>query len=555
MQDWKVPGLAIAVVKDGAVVMAEGFGRRDVARGLAVTPRTLFAIASCTKAFTTMGMAMLADDGRLDWDTPVKTYLPTFAMHDPFATERMTPRDLVTHRSGLPGHDLMWYRTAYTRREIVDRLRYLEPTRDFRSVWQYQNLMYMTAGYLVGHLAGHSWEDFTRARILQPLGMSGSNLSVTESQAADDAALPYTEEQEEVRQIPFRNMDTDGPAGGINSSVAEMSAWLLLHLNQGRHGEHRLVSDGQMAEMHAPQMVVPGPSKHDELASTSYGLGWAIGAYRGHRTIAHVGGIDGFSALVTLLPQARIGVVVLTNLNGNPVPSILAYNVYDRLLGLDQVPWSERFKQEHAAFKEAAEQGKAKGEADRVPNTQPSHTLDQYAGAFEHPAYGIVAVARAGDQLQATYNAITSPLTHYHYDIFEFRWQAGGTPMKVTFFTNVKGAIDSLAAPFESTVPDIVFKRRPRQEMTSKAFLEKLTGAYELMGMRLTVALKGDAALLVSIPGLPEFELVPYQGTEFTAKGLSGVSVEFKLDASGVATEVIVTQANRVFTATKTTTG
>src|SRR5918911_376082 len=163
--EWKVPGAAVAVVKDGAVIFCQGFGLRDVGRRLEVTPHTLFPIASCTKAFTTLGLAILVDEGKLDWDAPVRRYVPTFALHDPVATERMTPRDLVTHRSGLPRHDLLWYGTAYTRHEIFNRLRYLEPSKDFRAIWQYQNLMYMAAGVVVEHISGCTWEEFVQQRI------------------------------------------------------------------------------------------------------------------------------------------------------------------------------------------------------------------------------------------------------------------------------------------------------------------------------------------------------------------------------------------------------
>ena len=164
---WKVPGVAVAIIKDGEIVHSQGYGLRNVAEGLQVTPETLFPIASCTKAFTSTSMALLADEGKLDWDTPVKEYIPSFKLYDSFATERLTPRDLVTHRSGLPRHDLMWYHSTYTRKELFDRLQYLEPSKDLRTLWQYQNLMYMAAGYLVGELSGQSWEEFAQKRIFR----------------------------------------------------------------------------------------------------------------------------------------------------------------------------------------------------------------------------------------------------------------------------------------------------------------------------------------------------------------------------------------------------
>ena len=237
LQISKVPGLAIAIVKDGEVILSQGFGKRNIDQDLEATAETLFAIGSCTKAFTTTAMGILVDEGKLDWDKPVREFLPTFKMFDPYVSDHMTPRDLVCHRSGLPRHDFMWYGAPYTRQEIFDRLQYLEPSKDFRAVWQYQNLMYMTAGYLAGQIAGCDWEAFVRQRILDPLDMHSSNFSVDASQQAPNFAIPYNEKDDVVRPIPFRNIDAVGPAGSINSSVSEMARWLLLNLDKDKHGD------------------------------------------------------------------------------------------------------------------------------------------------------------------------------------------------------------------------------------------------------------------------------------------------------------------------------
>src|SRR5260370_29996546 len=277
MQDWKIPGLAISVVKDGEVIFFQGFGKRDVDGGLEVTPQTLFPIASCTKAFTTMCLAILADEGKLDWDTPVKHYLPAFKLYDLFASEHMTPRDLVTHRSGLPRHDLIWYNSSSTRQELFDRLQYLEPNKDFRAVLQYQNLMYMAAGYLVGQIAGQSWEDFVQQRIFDRLGMSSSLFSTSAAQETTDFSFPYKEEKDEVKKIPFyEGQWSVAPAGAIVSNIADMTEWVLLHLNKGKHKGTQMVSENQVSQMHAPQMVAPVTFPFAEIPIASYGLGWLV---------------------------------------------------------------------------------------------------------------------------------------------------------------------------------------------------------------------------------------------------------------------------------------
>jgi CubicO group peptidase (beta-lactamase class C family) len=321
---WKAPGVAVGIIKDDKVILSEGFGQRSVKDNLPVTPQTLFAIGSCTKAFTTAALGILVDEGQLEWDKPVKHYLPTFKMYDDFATQRMTVTDLITHRSGLPRHDFMWYNSTFSRKDIFNRLQYLEPNKDFRTDWQYQNLMFMTAGYLLEQVSGGTWENFVRSRIFEPLGMKASNFSIDESQKASDFALPYRETKDTVKVIPFRNITTVGPAGSINSNIPDMLEWTRLHLNQGKMGDKQLLNAATMIKLHAPAMVMPQSGKYSEILNSAYALGWMTSAYRGHQVVDHGGNIDGFSAEVMILPQDNIGIVVLTNLDGTPLSNIIA---------------------------------------------------------------------------------------------------------------------------------------------------------------------------------------------------------------------------------------
>ncbi len=544
MKEWNVPGLAVAVIKDGKVIHAKGYGYRDVKKQLPVTTKTLFAIGSSSKAFTVMSLGVLVDAGKLDWDKPVREYLPTFRMYDAFASERMTPRDLVTHRSGLPRHDLLWYNSTFSRKEMFERLRYLEPNKDFRTTFQYQNLMFMTAGYLAGEIAGGTWESVVRERIFKPLQMTTSNFSVLESQKAPDFALPYRKVKEEVKEIPFRVIDQVGPAGSINSSIEEMSNYLMMHLSKGKFGTTQVISENNLQQMHTPQMVQPGPIRWTELGHSSYGMGWFVTSYRGHKMVHHGGNIDGFSAMVNFLPQDNIGVVVLTNLNGTPLRDFLPYNVYDRLLGLEQVDWSARFKDDQKKQEAAAEEAKKKGFTQRIAGTKPTHEIKDYAGEFEHPGYGVFRVDLDGDKLKATFNRLSSVLAHFHYDIFEAA-EDPENPLnksKITFGVGVKGDVETLALALEPSVPAIVFKRRAAGEMTSRGFLEPLTGEYQVGANVLKVTLQGDNKLVVSIQGQPPYELIPVKGTTFDLKGITGFSVEFK------GSEIVLYQPNGTFT-------
>jgi CubicO group peptidase (beta-lactamase class C family) len=548
-----VPGLAVAVVKDGEVILLKGYGHRDVEKQLPVTPQTLFAIGSITKSFTVLGLATLVDEGKLEWDKPVREYLPEFRLYDQTASERMTPRDLVTHRSGLPRHDALWYNSTFSRRDMVERLRYLEPSKDFRALYQYQNLMFMTAGHLTERLAGKKWEEFTRERLLGPLGMTRSNFSVRESEKDADFAQPYEKAKTELKRVPFRVIDEMGPAGSINSSAEEMSRYLLLHMNKGKVGAKQLVSAANLTQMHTPQMVSGGAPQWPEQGYASYGLGLQVTAYRGNVLVNHGGAIDGFWAYLSFLPQKNLGVVALSNRGGQPLPMIVTYQIYDRLLGVEPAPWSQRFKEQQEKSEAAEEEAKKKGYTPRVAGTQPSHALADYAGDYEHPGYGVATIALAEDQasLKFTFNRLTSPLRHFHYDVFEVPEDPLDPfeKMKVQFLMSVNGDLDRLLVPLEPNVKEIVFTRRAEKGMRERSFLEPLTGEYTLGAQTVTVTLQGEDTLILSVPGQRPYELAPRKGTTFDIKGLTGFSVEFKKDAAGAVTEVVFYQPNGTFVA------
>ena len=463
MEEWKVPGLAISIVRDGQVIFARGFGYRDLAGKLPVTPHTVFGIGSCSKAFTATTLGILVDEGKLEWDKPVREYLPSFKLSDEVASERLTPRDLLIHRSGLPRHDNVWIRSPLSRQEMFDRLRYLEFSRDIRQTYQYNNLMVMTAGYLAGVAAGLSWEELAKARILDPLGMAETNFSTDISQKLSDFAKSYTLVKEQVEEFPFYNADALGPAGSINSNVFDMAAWVLLNINKGKYGEkldRQIISEQRLSQIHAPQVVVPDELRYPELYYPTYGMGWRMNAYRGRSLVSHSGAIMGFSAMVAFLPKEKIGIVLLNNLEDAPVNSTLTYNVIDRLLGLEPVDWAQRVRDEQAKRKAEREKRAKDRDADRQLGTQPSHPLAAYAGSFEHPAYGTIEVRWDGEKLAADYHQRTFVFEHYHYDMFKIRNDWMDAEYKVTFATDPKGGVGSLAVPFETSVKDIVFTRK-----------------------------------------------------------------------------------------------
>jgi CubicO group peptidase (beta-lactamase class C family) len=547
----KVPGVAIAVVKDNDIIYAKGFGFRDLEKKLPMTPDTLLAIGSCTKAFTTFALGTLVDQGKVEWDKPVRNYIPWFRLYDVVAGERLTPRDLVTHRSGLPRHDLVWYNNyTATREQLVRRLAFLPPSADIRVKWQYNNLMFLTAGYLVETLTGKAWEDSVRALVFDPLEMGRSNFSVADSQRDADFALPYDERDGKLTKIPFRNITTIGPAGAINSSADEMAHWVMVHINRGKYKDRQVVNPATLDDMHAAYMPTGATSTRPDISPADYGLGWFIDTYRGHQRVQHGGNIDGFSALVSLYPNDGLGFVVLTNKNGTPFPGLVVQTAADRILGLEPVDWigdAAKRQAEGQKAEKAAEQKKA---TRRRPGTTPSHKLEEYAGDYFNPGYGSVKVELKGNALQFTYNAITTPLEHWHYDTF-----SGGKAddqtfqdMKLTFRTDVNGNVAAVAAPFEPTLDDIVFTKKPDAELSDPAYLKKVMGRYQLMSQIIIVGVRGDS-LTMTVPGQPTYDLVPELGGEYSLKQVKTISLKFAEDAKGQVTGIEIYQPNGVFEA------
>ncbi len=355
---------------------------------------------------------------------------------------------------------MLWYSTPFSRGELIDRLQYLEPSQELRAKFQYQNLMYVTAGYLVEQITNISWEEFVRQEIFAPLGMNDSNFSVSQSQQTDNLALPYQENENEIKPIPFLNLDAIAPAGSINSNIIDISKWLILNLERGKFQNKQIISESSLKEIYTPQIILSEPLRnYEEILYQTYGLGWFIYPYRGHHLIEHGGNIDGFSALVALLPKENLGMVILTNLMRTNLPTAIAYSVCDRLLELKETDWSERFKQTEISNKEEKETKKQKRKSEQKQGTQPSHSLENYVGNYQHSGYVKIAIELKEKYLKAIYYAITFELTHYHYDIFEARSPDWDEIKLISFYSNTQGNIDRLSVDFETSVKDISFAK------------------------------------------------------------------------------------------------
>jgi len=551
LKSLNVPGVALAVVVDDKVILAKGFGFRDLENKLSMTKDTLLAIGSATKAFTTFTMGTLVDEGKLDWDTPVHNYIHWFRLYDLFASQHLTPRDLVTHRSGLPRHDLTWYNNyKASREELVKRLAYLKPTADLRQKFQYNNLMFLTAGYLIEVITGQSWEEAVRDQVLNPLEMNRTNFSVLDSQKDQDYGLPYREKKGKIKKIDFRNITNMGPAGSINSSVEEMSHWLIVHLNQGKYKGKSIIRAQTVEDMHLAYMPTGETPAIPEITPADYGLGWFIDTYRGHQRVHHGGNIDGFSAMVWLMPQDGLGLVSIANKNGAALPELLCRQAADLILGLKAKDWIGEAAERKAKGEEVQEKAEKKKLTRRRPGTQPAHKLEEYVGEYNHPGYGDLKVFLKEGHLFFTYNGITTPLEHWHYETFNSQKAEDPTfqDMKLTFRTNVDGLVAALEAPFEPTLEPIIFRKKPDTRLSDPAYLQKFVGKYILVDQIITISLKGNM-LTAMTPGQPEYELLPALGHEFTLKQVKIISIRFKTDDQGKVIAVEFIQPNGIFEA------
>ncbi len=459
LADWHVPGLALGIVRDGKTLYCAGYGYGDVEQGSVATPDTVFAIGSITKSFTVAGLVTLFDEGRLDWDSPVRNILPEFALADPVATAHTTPRDMVTHRTGMARHDMLWYGSGLDADQLFAGLRHLEPGAPFRSGWQYNNLMFAANGRVIEVLSGESWQEYIRLRLLTQLGMARTDFAAAEGEPK--RAKPYELSGGQVHRIPFYDMAAIAPAGAINSSVADMTAYLAFHMQHGRHAGALLFSEAGAKAMQTPRVALDETPRYAALGAPSYGMGFLISTYRGHKIIWHAGGIDGFVALMAFLPDDGIGVVALSNLDRNPTPTILTRNLFDRLLGLEPLPWNDWVASDYLEWDLAKRQEAAEHARSRDPRIQPTRPLAEFAGAYRHPAYGEIRISHEDESLVLHYGQFTLPLRHYRGDIFEIIKipVTSRTHLKVAFPTNENGEIKNLTVPFERAVADIRFER------------------------------------------------------------------------------------------------
>ena len=561
LEDTKTAGYAVAVVKGGKVIYTKGFGYRDMEGKKKVDENTLFAIGSSSKAFTTALLGLMEEGKGLSFDDNPKKYLPELEFFNDELNSKLTITDLVSHRTGLPRHDFSWYLfPTKSKDSLLMRVKYHEPFTGLREYWYYNNFMYLTQGLITEKLTGKTWEENVKERFFTPLDMKRSNASLNEWLADDNRSLGYKlVDNKDIVKTDYFDIAGMSPAGSINSSVKEMSNWLLTWINNGKFNGKQIIPEKYIQQAIQPQMIMGGLS-NPEMPSqhlSSYGYAWMISSYKGHYRVEHGGNIDGFSANVCFFPTDSLGIVVLTNQDGSSLPSLARNTISDYLLNVEKTDWRARYvKQIEEMNASKVTDSKSSDEAVEVVNS--AHNLIEYVGSYSHKGYGTFTVELQNDSLFAQFPVLKMYLKPFKYDVFEpFIYKNGkidendDVSVKFNFASNDLGEIASANLKIEPTLEEpIKFKRTPNTTELDKSILTEYAGKYELSGMKLTIRLDETNHLFLFVPGQPEYTLLPTSETVFVLKDLNGYKVEFVKGDDGKMKMNLI-QPNGTFSAMK----
>ncbi len=457
VDDWNLPGLAVAIVAGDSVVFARGYGLRNIEQAEAVDAGTRFAIGSTTKAMISVALGILVDEGAVAWDAPVITYLPWFRVADPYITREITVRDLLIHRAGFPNIDQIWSQPGLSAEDILRRVAELEAVYSLRSSFIYQNVMYAVAGAVIEAASGMPWDAFLHTRIFEPLGMHATEATLARLEGQSNVASPHLVTGGTIRLTTNLPVDQVGPAGSVWSSVDDMARWLRFNLNGGELDGVRIIEAETLREILTPQVMAPA-SMYPTMTLVeprffTYGLAWFIHDYGHEHVVMHTGSIRGMTALAGMLPERGVGVFVLANTSGAELRHALMYRVFDLFSGAPERDWSGEIRELYAARAEAQAQTQAQAPTSGVPASEgdegghaPGLPLDRYTGTFRAPVFGTVTVTLRGGalHLQSEFDR-AGPLAHTRYETFRASWdRAPGEGANVVFLPDGMGGVRGL---------------------------------------------------------------------------------------------------------------
>jgi CubicO group peptidase (beta-lactamase class C family) len=535
LKDWNGPGIGIGIVVGDKLVFAKGYGYRDYENKLPFTPATVCPIASNTKLFTAVAAGMLVEEGKLAWDKPVRESVPAIRFYNEQLNNSVTLRDMLSHRTGITRHDTIWYKSGFTRKELFDRVKYLEPQEPMRQTFLYNNLMFAAVGYMIELQSGKTWEQFVRDRILQPLDMNSTGYSIAEMVKQPEHGVGFTERRDsfDLYKIPYyEDIAGVAPCGAIVSNIQDLSHWLIALMNDGKYNGNQVLPADVLKQTLQPAIALANTAAEQrgwwETLNSAYGMGRQTSVYRGHLLTYHGGDLPGFHSQVSFLPKEHIGVLVLVIGNHTaPLYNLITYNVYERMLGLDQTPWIQRGLDIRLKAKQAGTQARKKAGEDRVSDTKPSHALADYVGDYDNPAYGAMNIALKDGQLQFDFHKIKMPLTHFHYDRFDTADDEEDGKWSVNFRTNPQGDVEQAIMSLDEA--EAAFTRKPEQ--LDPKLLGQLAGSYETpTGTKLQVTYQENSGLSLVSPGSPPLPLNQVKGLRFRVPQFSDVIFEFVME-------------------------
>jgi CubicO group peptidase (beta-lactamase class C family) len=532
LKDWNAPGVGVGIVVNDKLVFAKGYGFRDYEKKLPFTPGTMSPIASNTKLFTAVAAGMLVEEGKLTWDKPVRDSVPSIRFYNDQLNDTVTLRDMLSHRTGITRHDTIWYKSDFTRKELFQKLVYLEPEQPMRQTFLYNNLMFAAVGYLIELQSGKTWEQFVKERILDPLQMDSTSYSIADLVKRPEFGVGFTERRDsfEIYKIPYyEDISGVAPCGAIVSNIENMSHWLIALMNEGKYNGKQVLPAEVLKATLQPSIALPNTTLEtrgwSEMLNVAYGMGRETASYRGHLITMHGGDLPGFHTQVSFMPQDHIGVIVFEIGNhSQPLYNIVSYNVYERLLGMDLTPWSDRQLEIRLKNKKAGTESRTKANEGRVPDTKPSHALTDYAGVYENPAYGVMTIGLKDNELQFDFHKMRYPMMHFHYDRFDTPDDEHDGKSSVNFRTNPQGDIDQAVMSLDEA--DAIFVRKP--DTIDARLISQFAGAYQTPGgVDVQIALAPDGKLSLVLPGQPAIPLTQVKGMVFRTPYFADQTLEF----------------------------
>lgn len=529
LKEWNEPGAGVAVIYKDKVIYKKGFGYRDYGNKLPVTENTLFQIASNTKLFTTIAAGFLVEDDIFTWDKPIKKSVPELEFYNNQLNSQVTLRDMLGHKTGISRHDMIWFQSDFTRKELFERIRFLEPSKPLRQGFIYNNLMYSAVGYAIELRTSKTWEEFVTERILKPLEMENTVFSIAEMQQSNDYGVPYNEVRDTtlLYQIPLKEDGTGvGPAGSIISNLNDLSNWVITLVNNGSYNGKEVIPPSVIKESLNPGISFRNTELEEkgytESLNSVYDMARVTEIYKGTVLTKHGGALPGFHSQVAILPYDSIGIVTFViGDQGSVLPDVIMYNVVDRLLNFEQTDWNERRLAGHKKMKEISRNARSKVDFDQVFGTAPTHKLQNYTGTFSNKSYGEFIIENKNDSLFFNFRRTVLPLSHYHYNRFDTPNDEDFGKWSLNFVINPQGEIGEAIVSIDEG--QVVFTKKPDETLSDPELLKRFLGKFEFAGSELEIVFRDEKLTILG----PNYVLIPYKMNLFKVDKFDDRQVEF----------------------------